>query len=95
MNIDDQENPSDMLLKQFLKMADDSDPDAGFYLAELFLGELPTDNVDIYIAVAEVLIKQSIQLGSKDAKEYMSGTWSEMREPFIRRLTRRGLKGKA
>ena len=80
------------LLDNFIDMSDKGDPDAGFLLAELFLRNSPTDSVKMLVAVFEVLMQQSVRLGSEKASEYMLDTWPKMKPQVIRRLVNRGLK---
>lgn len=66
------------------------DPDAGFDLAQLILGDLPNNDVSVLIAIVEALLHQSGQLGSIHAKEYLDDMWPQMRSMMIRRLKRAG-----
>lgn len=64
----------------------DGDPNAGFDLAIFVLGELPSNEAELSLAVIEGLIRQSAQLGSSFAKEYLEESWPAMRNIMIRRL---------
>jgi hypothetical protein len=80
------------LNEQFLLSARTGESDAGFDLATLFLGEVPTQRIDLILAVAEALILQSAQLGSGAAKAYLRDTWPQMEKVLRGRFVRRGLE---
>lgn len=71
-----------------------SDPDAGFDLAQLILGELPSNDISVLLAIIEGLVRQSEQLGSSHAKEYLEDMWPQMRNIMIKRLKKRGCTDK-
>jgi hypothetical protein len=83
---------SDMLLGQFLSNAKAGDCDAGFDIARIFLGEVPSGSAELILTVAEALILQSAQLGSDAAKDYLANTWPQMRSVLQGRYARKGLK---
>jgi hypothetical protein len=80
-----------LLTQQFLSSVRTGDSDAGFDLATLFLGEVPTQRIDLILAVAEALILQSAQLGSIAAQAYLRDTWPQMEQVLRGRFARRGL----
>ena len=81
-----------LLTQQFLSSARRGESDAGFDLATLFLGEVPTQRIELVLAVAEALILQSAQLGSGAAKVYLQDTWPQMERVLRGRFGRRGLQ---
>lgn len=83
-----------MLLKEFTNRVLSKDPNAGFDLAQFFWGHLPSNEVNLHLAVAEALIIQSANLGSDYAQEYFDNTWPQMKEALKKRLIRRGFEDK-
>ena len=77
-------------LRDGLTRLSNEDPDAGFDIARLFMGELPTDNVSVPIAVIETLIIQAAQLGSTHAKSFLEKKWPLMKDSYTRKLLRSG-----
>lgn len=76
----------------FLESAKEGDVDAGLNIAELFLGEVPTNNIELILNVAEILMLQSAQLGSGAAKEYLESMWPQLRNVLRDRYIRKGLQ---
>lgn len=83
-----------VILKDCMQRLLTRDPDAGFDLAQLILGDLPNNDVSVLIAIIEGLIHQSGQLGSAHAKEYLEDMWPNMRSIMVRRLKRAGCPDK-
>ncbi len=81
-----------MLLKEFSGRVSEGDPDAGFDLAQFFWGHLPSNEVNLHIAVIETLILQSAELGSAHAQEYLKEMWPDMKKVLIKRLIARDFK---
>lgn len=81
-----------LLTQQFLSSVRTGESDAGFDLATLFLGDVPTQRIDLILAVAEALILQSAQLGSAAAETYLRDTWPQMEKVLRGRFARRGLQ---
>ncbi|WP_039915437.1 hypothetical protein [Cellvibrio mixtus] len=79
-----------VILKDCMQRLLTRDPDAGFDLAQLILGDLPNNDVSVLIAIIEGLIHQSEQLGSNHAKQYLEDMWPNMRSIMVRRLKRAG-----
>lgn len=80
------------LLKEFSRRVSEGDPDAGFDLAQFFWGHLPSNEVNLHIAVIEALIFQSAAMGSTDSQEYLKDMWPKMKEALVKRLIRRDFK---
>ena len=78
------------ILEDCVKRLRNRDPDAGFDLAQYVVGELPNNDVAVLLALIEGLIRQSEQLGSSHASEYLENMWPKMRGLMIKRLIRKG-----
>ncbi|WP_220815059.1 hypothetical protein [Pseudomonas paralcaligenes] len=81
-----------MLAAEFLKNAKAGDSNAGLDISRLFLGEVPTDSIELILSVAEILMLQSTQLGSDAARDYLENTWPEMKDVLRGRFVRKGLQ---
>jgi hypothetical protein len=82
----------DMLVAEFLKNAKEGDNNAGLDIARLFLGEVPSESIELILSVAEILILQSTRLGSDAARDYLENTWPEMKDVLRGRFVRKGLQ---
>ncbi len=88
----DLKNIDAKLLTEFLKNLSDGDPNVGLDVAQFFWGHLPSNEVNLHIAVIETLIFQSAALGSVDAQNYLKDMWPDMKEALIKRMIRRGFQ---
>lgn len=79
------------LVDECLQRISSGDADAGLDLARIFLGDLPSSEAHIPISVVEALVRQSAQLVSSDAQDYLQDLWPQMKKVSMKRLSRRGL----
>jgi hypothetical protein len=80
-----------VVIEDCVKRAAEKDPDAGYDLSLLLMGEIPTNSIALSIALVEILLQQSAHLGSVESEDYLNTTWPEMKEILIRRLKRKGM----
>jgi hypothetical protein len=66
------------------------DANAPFDLASSFLSHADSKNVDLYLAVIEVLATISKNAGSKEASDFLQDQWPDLRTSFRRRWLRAG-----
>ena len=79
------------LVTQCLEKIQEGDPDAGTMLAQIFLGDIPSADAYVPLAVVEALLRQAEALGSEDATDYLENQWPQLKEIFLKRLGRRGM----
>lgn len=63
------------ILEDCLLQISQGDAVSGLNLAEMYLGELPSDDTRLPLIVMEALILQSSQLGSDEAKDFLENKW--------------------
>lgn len=76
------------LLKDCLQRITAGDPQGALDLANFWIGHLVERDPVIELGVVEGLMRQSAQLGSSEASEFLSTTWSDLRPVLEKRLKR-------
>lgn len=87
MNSDPQ-GVSHEFLRDCLDRIANGDPGATYDLASFWIGHVADRDPEIELGIAEGLLIQAAKLGSKDAEDYLSKTWPDMKEILRKRLTR-------
>jgi hypothetical protein len=75
-------------LRDCLERISKGDAGATYDLAAFWMSHITDRDPEIELGVAEGLLVQAAKLGSKDAEDYLSKTWPDMKEILKKRLTR-------
>lgn len=76
------------LIRACLDRISSGDKDAAFDLAQLYMTRVVQKDVHAMLSVVEGLARQSIALGSTEAKDFLEGDWPQLRQVLERRLNR-------
>lgn len=76
------------LVRECLERISSGDKEAAFDLAQLYMSRVVKQDVEVMLLVVEGLARQSAALGSSEAKDFLAGEWSELRQVLARRLER-------
>lgn len=86
-----EENSAEMnheLVRECLERISSGDKDAAFDLAQLYMTRVVKQDVEVMLLAIEGLARQSAALGSTEARDFLAGEWSELKQVLARRLER-------